>query len=199
VSNAFSFGPDSVLTKNSRKINIWACFIVLSPYLGPFVASLIIWKSTWPWAYWILTILWGFALILIVSFMDETYYDRTIPQDQQPVRKSRLLRIIGVEQWRSRHQRNTFFQAFKRPAVAITKIPVILGTLYYVFTFGWVIGLNAATGEFLVITYQFGPLPSGELFPHPALAFTKLINYSNVFLRPDGCHNPRRNSGSFRF
>lgn len=127
------------------------------------MASFIIWKSTWPWAYWIITILWAVALILIVSFMDETFYDRKIPRDQQPVRKSRLLRVIGIEQFHSRHQRNTFFQAISRPAVAITKIPVIIVTLYYVFTFGWVIGLNATTGVFLKSVYHFGAEPSGKL------------------------------------
>jgi nitrate/nitrite transporter NarK len=109
------------------------------------------------------TILWAVVLILIVAFMDETYYDRTIPRDQQPARKSRLLRLIGVEQWKSRHQRNTFLQAISRPAIVITKIPVLLTTLYYVFTFGWVIGLNATTGVFLHTVYHFGPQNSGKL------------------------------------
>jgi hypothetical protein len=52
----------------------------------------------WQMAYWILTILWGITVILIVSFMDETYYNRKIPQSQQPRRKSRLLCIIAIEQ-----------------------------------------------------------------------------------------------------
>jgi nitrate/nitrite transporter NarK len=109
-------------------------------------------------------------LILQVLFMDETYYDRKILRDQQPARKSRLLRLIGVEQWKSRHQRNTFFQAISRPAIVITKIPVILTTLYYVFTFGWVIGLNATTGLFLQVVYHFGAESSGSLpFPFPPL------------------------------
>ena len=110
--------------------------------------------------------MWAVALILIVSFMDETFYDRKIPRDQQPVRKSRILRVVGVEQFHSRHQRNTFLQAISRPAIAITKIPVILITLYYVFTFGWVIGLNATTGVFLKTVYHFGPESSG-MFPTP--------------------------------
>ncbi|CZR62199.1 related to HOL1 protein [Phialocephala subalpina] len=156
--------------EHPRKINIWSCFIVVSPYLGPFVASFITWKSTWPWAYWVLTILWAVALILIVGIMDETYYDRKIPQGQQPRRKSRLLRLIGVEQWHSRHQRNTFPQAMSRPAIAITKIPVILVTLYYVFTFGWVIGLNATTGVFLHELYHFNSEASALYFFAPMVA-----------------------------
>ncbi|KAI9730962.1 MAG: hypothetical protein M1818_008037 [Claussenomyces sp. TS43310] len=156
--------------EHPRKINIWSSFIVISPYLGPFVASFVTWKTTWRWCYWILTILWGIALLLILSFMDETYYDRKIPRDQQPQRKSRLLRIIGLEQWQSRHQRNTFWQAMSRPAIAITKIPVVLVSLYYVFTFGWVIGLNAATGLFLKTVYHFGSVGSALYFLAPMVA-----------------------------
>jgi hypothetical protein len=93
--------------------------------------------------------------------MDETYYNRRIPRDQQPERKSRLLRLVGYEQWQSRHQRNTFSAAVMRPVVTIMKIPVLLTSLYYVFTFAWVIGLNAATGFFLQEVYHFGPVASG--------------------------------------
>lgn len=167
--------------EHPRKINIWSCFIVVSPYLGPFVASLIIWKSTWPIAYWVLTALWGFAIILMVSFMDETYYDRKIPQNMQPSRKSRMLRLIGVEQWHSREQRNTFLQAMSRPAIAITKIPVILVTLYYVFTFGWVIGLNATTGIFLQEIYHFNALDSALYFFAPIVA-TLLGEFTGHFV-----------------
>jgi MFS family permease len=130
------------------------------------IASFITWKTKWQWAYWVVSILWALAIILIVSFMDETFYDRSIPLDQQPRRKSRMLRLIGVEQWQSRGQRNTFMQAMSRPAVAITKIPVLLVTLYYVFTFGWVIGLNATTGVFLHSLYHFTAEQSGK---HPQI------------------------------
>lgn len=136
---------------------------MLSPYLGPFVASLITWKTKWQWAYWIITILWAIVLVLIVTFMDETYYNRRISKDQQPERKSRLLRLIGYEQWQSRHLRNSFSTAMMRPVVTIMKLPVFLTSLYYVFTFAWVIGLNAATGFFLQEVYHFGPVASGVL------------------------------------
>lgn len=142
----------------------------MSPYLGPFVASFVTWKTKWQWAYWIITILWGVVLILQVLFMDETYYNRKIPHDQQPERNSRLLRLVGYEQWQSRHQRNSFGAAMMRPVVTIMKLPVLLTSLYYVFTFAWVIGLNAATGFFLQEVYHFGPVGSGmSLLPHTPL------------------------------
>lgn len=105
------------------------------------------------------------CLVLVILFVDETYYDRSIPQDQQPIRKSRLARLIGIEQWKSRHQRISFAQACMRPVFTILKLPVLLATVYYIFTFAWVIGLNAATAVFLETTYKFGPNESGESAP----------------------------------
>ena len=133
------------------------------------MASFITWKTKWQWAYWIITILWAVVLILIVAFMDETYYNRKIPRDQQPERKSRLLRLVGYEQWQSRHQRNSFSAAMMRPVVTIIKLPVLFISLYYAFTFAWVIGLNAATGVFLAEFYHFGPKASGMSFPPSVL------------------------------
>lgn len=73
--------------------------------------------------------------LLVLAFVDETFYDRRIPVTQQPKRKSRLLRLIGVEQWKTRHQRSSFGRALLRPFVVVFKLPVFLSFLHYVFTF----------------------------------------------------------------
>ena len=58
-----------------RKINIWSGFIIASPYLGPFMASFVVWGLDWRWAYWIYAILNYIGLVLILFFADETFYD----------------------------------------------------------------------------------------------------------------------------
>lgn len=119
--------------------------------------------------------------------MDETYYNRKIPRDQQPERKSRLLRLVGYEQWQSRRQRNSFFAAVMRPVVTITKIPVFLTSLYYVFTFAWVIALNAATGFFLQEVYHFGPVASGmytQLYSPKGFEFSLTRSPALYFFAP---------------
>lgn len=88
-------------------INVWSGSIVLSPNIGPFVAALVIWKLTWPWAYWILAIMNVLCLIAIVAFMDESFYDRIVPATRQPLKESRVLRLVGFEQWKGRHQRSS--------------------------------------------------------------------------------------------
>ena len=93
--------------------------------------------------------------------MDETMYNRNLSRDQQPVPKSRLLRLAGVEQWRSRHSRQTFMQALMRPIIAISKLPVLLCTIYYFLNFAWIIGVNTTISIWLTSIYKFTPYNLG--------------------------------------
>jgi MFS family permease len=150
-------------TRFSRKINIWAALIILSPYFGPLFAAFIISTQKWQWAFGVYTIETGLCLIAIILFVDETYYDRRIPPESQPPRGSRMMRMIGISQWRSRHLRNTFSQAMSRPFIALSKIPVAIAAFYYLITFAWVVGINTTLSIFLGPLYEFGPRQIGKL------------------------------------
>jgi len=39
--------------ERARKINIWAAFIILSPYMGPLLTAFIITTLKWPIAFWV--------------------------------------------------------------------------------------------------------------------------------------------------
>jgi MFS family permease len=39
--------------ERARKINIWAAFIILSPYMGPLFAAFIITTLSWPIPFWV--------------------------------------------------------------------------------------------------------------------------------------------------
>jgi len=129
--------------EHPRKINIWSGAIIVSPYLGPLIAAFIINVMPWPNVYWVNTGYSALCWILVVALMDETIYNRSLPRDQQPVPKSRWLRLVGIEQWRSRHSRQTLLQAFMRPFIAFGKVPVMLCTVYYFLNFAWIIGLSS--------------------------------------------------------
>ena len=146
----------------SRMINIWSAIIIVSPYVGPLIAAFIITKLSWQWPFWIYTIMSGLCLGGIALFLDETYYDRRIPLDKQPQRKSRILRVIGIEQYRSRHLRNTFTQALMRPTQVISKPTVFISTIYSALYFPWAIGINNTLSIFLGPLYKFGPKQIGE-------------------------------------
>ena len=97
--------------------------------------------------------------------MDETIYNRNLAPDQHPMPKSRLLRLIGVEQWQGRHLRQTFLQALMRPVIAVSKLPVLLCTVYYFLNFAWIIGVNATVSIWLTTIYKFTPYNLGKSIP----------------------------------
>lgn len=168
--------PSADLCFPSRKINVWSAFITVSPYLGPLLAAFMITKLSWRWPFWIYTIETGLCLLGIVLFLDETYYDRRIPIDKQPPHQSRLLRLVGFEQYQSRHLRNTFLQAMIRPVKVILKPTVLISTVYFCFTFAWVVGINTTLSIFIGPLYKFGPKQIGErsLLPRPLHPLTSL-------------------------
>ena len=126
--------------EHARKINVWSFFIIISPYLGPLVTAFIIQKNSWRWAFGLCTLISVMCLVGVVCFGEETYYDRKLSSNSQPLSKSRVQRLIGVEQFRSRHLRKSFAAALYRPIDAILKPVVFISTIYYLFIFAWVVG-----------------------------------------------------------
>lgn len=110
------------------------------------------------------------ALILTILFVEETYYDRRIAPADQPHHGSRIGRLTGVAQFRSRRLRNTFGQACMRPIRVILMPTVFLSCLYYIFTFAWVVGINTTLSIFLTPLYNFGPKQIGFFYFTPIVA-----------------------------
>ncbi|RMY72278.1 hypothetical protein D0863_04605 [Hortaea werneckii] len=146
-----------------RKINIWSGFIIASPYLGPFMASFVVWGLTWRWVYWIYAILNYVGLLLIILFADETLFDRRLPANQQPAWRSRPLRLIGVE----RHGTYKVVESCCRPFVAILKLPVLMITVFYFLNFAWTIGVNATLATWLAKYYHFDGKQTGLFYFAP--------------------------------
>jgi hypothetical protein len=95
----------------------------------------------------------GLCLVMTILFMEETYYDRRLAPEQQPPKKSRLLRLVGVEQYHSRRLRNTFLQALMRPVKVLAKPTVFISCVYYCLTFAWVVGMWSSRIKKLSILY----------------------------------------------
>ena len=155
------------LTGDSRKINIWIGPLIAAPAFGPMFGAFMLITQKWPVPFWVYTAMVGLCLVLVIAFVDETYYDRRLRPDQQPPRKSRLLRLIGVEQWRSRHLRNTFGQALMRPVKVILKPTVFLSVFFNFLTFSWLVGINTTLAIFLTPLYHFGLLQVGYFYWTP--------------------------------
>ncbi|KAI0403285.1 major facilitator superfamily domain-containing protein [Xylaria palmicola] len=156
--------------ERARKINIWASFFILSPYLGPLLAAFQIVTKPWPTPFWVYTAATALGLALTIVFLEETYYDRRIVQSEQPDRGNRVTGLLGIPQWKSRGQRNTFLQAWMRPVRVISKPTVFLSCFYYFLTFAWVVGINTTLSIFLQPVYGFGPKQIGYFYFTPIVA-----------------------------
>lgn len=111
----------------------------------------------------------GIAWILTILVPDETFYPRHLPAEKIPARKSRLLRLVGVEQYRTKYTGNSFLSAAYRPALAITRLPVLLACIYYFFTFAWVIGNNTTISVFIIPEYHFSFRNLAAIYVAPVL------------------------------
>ena len=70
--------------ERARKINIWASFVILSPYFGPLITAFITSTQKWQWAFGVYTIMTGLCLIAQIFFGEETSFNRKIPIEERP-------------------------------------------------------------------------------------------------------------------
>ena len=138
-------------------------------------------RLSWRWPFWIYTIETAGCLLAVILWGDETFYDRRLPSEKQPLRQSHLLRLIGVEQWRSRHLRNGFGEAMMRALRTISRPVVLLANFYYMFTFAWVVGINATLALFLTSSYGFGPKQIGTI--QAPVHLRQVYKYTNLLVR----------------
>jgi MFS family permease len=163
------------LHERARKINLWASFVILSPYFGSLITAFIITTESWRWAFGLYTMMTGLCLIAQIAFGEETFYDRDLPQADRrvprPGTSGRMLRIIGIDQWSSRKQRNSFVQAVSRPVRVLVKPTIFLSTVYYLLTFAWVVGINTTLSIFITAPpYNFGTKSIGFFYFTPVIA-----------------------------
>lgn len=118
---------------HARKINIWSTAIILSPFLGPQFMAAILSVSTWRTGMYLNFGLIALALALVVVLGEETFYPRHLMPDRVPRRQNRLLRLVGVEQYKQKYTTNTFLEAGSRILFAVLKLPVFLTCLFYFF------------------------------------------------------------------
>ncbi|KAK0705720.1 major facilitator superfamily domain-containing protein [Lasiosphaeris hirsuta] len=158
--------------ERARKINIWSSFIIMSPYIGPLLGAFITETKPWPVPFWVYFAMNVLSLGLVIAFLQETYYDRTIPEGEQPAQGSRIGRLTGVVQWKSRHLRNTFGQACWRTVSVFIKPTMLISCLFYTLTFAWAVGINTTLAIFVTPLYSFGPKQIGFFYFTPVVAVT---------------------------
>lgn len=163
--------------EHARKIGLWACLYVSSPYAGPLFANFIVGRTeNWRNVFWLSLSVCVLQFILVVLFLDESYYNRSIPLEQQPPRGPRLLRLVGV--WQIRNHAKYFYTfqgALGRQIAIITKPALLLLLVAYLLIFMWAIGINHTTAILFaspvaVGGYGFSSITIGYLYFTPIVA-----------------------------
>lgn len=97
--------------ERARKIGLWACLYICSPYIGPMFGNFVVGKThKWEDAYWMCVGVVGIQLIMVVLFLDETWFNRAIPSHDQPERSQtfwgRMSRLVGI--WQIQNHKGYF-------------------------------------------------------------------------------------------
>ncbi|KAH6989000.1 major facilitator superfamily domain-containing protein [Ilyonectria sp. MPI-CAGE-AT-0026] len=148
--------------ERARKIGLWALLYIASPFWGPLVGNFVLGGTgSWENVFWVCVGVCGLDMILIFSFLDETWYNRDIPSSDQPPRGhtvlARLSRVIGI--WELQHHRlyyETAYDSFKRYIQTLLKPPVFLILSAYLLFFAWAIGINITTAILFGTPREFG-------------------------------------------
>jgi MFS family permease len=169
----------NLIPEHARKIGIWIWAVVFSPYIGPFLSSLIAEYTDWRVSVWVLFGFFGLANILVVFFAEETIYDRKFA-DKQPPRSEnyfvdRFQSLIGIRGWKATNRRSAWLE-FKDLGHLVTR-PYFLGVLcmlhlksiltlvFHMMTFMWSIGINVSLPLFV-----YPPPPEGYGFSSLTIA-----------------------------
>jgi MFS family permease len=196
--------------EHARKIGIWYLFFVSAPFWSPLIGNFLVGGlGTWQPIFW-LTFAWAATLtVMIIIYGDETYYNRSLSIQQQPVRPSgflnRLLRVTGI--WQARNHRG-YFPDILRSTLRIGEVflkPVIaISMLFYSAMFMWSIGINVTSTIVLQTPisqggYGMSPIGVGLVYLSPIVAIfigEAFGHYFNDFVanqyikRHDGMFEP---------
>ncbi|KAK7683093.1 hypothetical protein QCA50_013766 [Cerrena zonata] len=163
----------------ARKLNIWTMGFILSPFLSPFAFGFLVARTTWRWAYGIGSMYGAIVVLLIVLFMEETMYDRKLPNPRPFGKPKSLIRdrfetLVGITGARMAQFRvpwsETVLVWFK-----LVWRPHLLGILWFeALLFGFSIGINVTFAVFIgtppPVGYGLGPFAVAGAYGTPIVA-----------------------------
>jgi MFS family permease len=82
----------------TRVINVWALSFLLGPYLLPLVSGFLIESLTWEQCFAVLCGFFGFSVLVITIFGDETLFNRDgFQHERTPGIKGQIYRLTGID------------------------------------------------------------------------------------------------------
>ena len=154
--------------ERARKINIWAFSFLIGPYLGPFLSALCARQLSWRNDFGVLCGFYGFSVLCVVIFGDETLYDRRNPKkssSQGVMRRIKLL--VGIEGVKQSADQPTIWATQKHQYSLLLRPYLFLPCFGFIMIMTmWTIGLVSTISEFVLPP----PKAGGYGFSNTALA-----------------------------
>ena len=205
--------------ERTRMINIWAFCVLIGPFLGAFMSSLILSKLAWRPDFGILASMYGLSLLLVILFGDETLFDRTQTEDRPKKgilgKVSLLTGVHGARQI----GRPTLASVLRHIAIIQIKPHILLTSGLFLYTFllfhnplmpllaagstmilfMWAIGLVTTIPQFLSPPpYNFTSVQIGLLYIAPSIGAVVGEIWGHWFNDFNANRYIRRNAGSYR-
>ncbi|KAH7910354.1 major facilitator superfamily domain-containing protein [Hygrophoropsis aurantiaca] len=152
----------------ARKLNIWTSGFILSPFLSPFLFGFLVARASWRWAYGIGCIYGAIVLILIVFFMEETLYDRTVrPIPPRPSEGSRyrVETLLGITGYKMAKFRSSWSEVILACVSVVWRPQFLFVVFFEAFVFGFSIGVNVTN-----VVFMGSPPPIGFGFSQFTIA-----------------------------
>jgi MFS family permease len=188
----------------ARKLNIWTMGFLVGPFLSPFAFGFLIARTTWRWAYGIGCLYSLLVLILIVLFMRETIYDRSvkpIPEAMMTGFRGRFEALVGITGYKMQKYRISWMESFLSPFRLVWRPHLLLVLVFEAMVFGFAIGITVTNGVFLGSPKPFGfgftPFAIAGMYAVPIVAVLLgevTGRYTNDFIMNLSI---RRNKGVF--
>ncbi|GAA6036099.1 hypothetical protein JCM8097_006614 [Rhodosporidiobolus ruineniae] len=146
--------------EHARKIGIWVCIFLCSPYCGPFFGGFMVdgLNGEWRPVLWMVFAYCCAILVLICVFVDETWYDRTLPV--QPERPGgiwgRVLNLTGVTGIRERQYKAAVIPSIMRILEVFTKPVMWMVIVIYALSFMWAVGINITSSILFALPKEAG-------------------------------------------
>ncbi|GBE86871.1 hypothetical protein SCP_1001130 [Sparassis crispa] len=154
----------------ARKLNIWTMGFVVAPFLSPFAFGFLVARANWRWTYGTGS-LYGVVVVLFITFfMEETMYDRTLPNPRPiPPPPSRLHHrvelLVGVTGYRMAKYRTKWRIAVWATADVLWRPHILSILVFEAILFGFTTGINTTNAVLLDL-----PKPEGFGFSQYAIA-----------------------------
>lgn len=152
----------------ARKLSIWTMGFIVSPFLSPFAFGFLVARTTWRWAYGIGCLYSLIVVLLIIFFMEETMYDRTvkpIPEVPTGGLRNRIEALVGLTGAKMSKYRVSWAESILTPLNVVWRPHLLMVLIFEAMLFGFGIGINVTNVVFLG-----SPPPLGYGFSEFAIA-----------------------------